>query len=130
MLNKLLESCLAHFQVCGIDLLKKTESYETFVMITTFCTEACPSTLDDEDETAGPATLGTPGGIAPLQEPYLCKGPQHCQHSHLSHENRRPVFSPSGEMAYLPIPCGRSSHMPTTGIKVCPNGETCKHAHN
>jgi len=48
MLNKLLESCLSNFQVCTLTLLKQTESFHSFNIISSIYTQICPSLLVEE----------------------------------------------------------------------------------
>lgn len=64
------------------------------------------------------------------KDKYVCKGLESCWHAHSIGQFRRPLFKSDGELAYMPIPCGRNNTIPAAGIKNCHNGNLCTFAHS
>lgn len=71
------------------------------------------------------------GGVVKLtKDKYICKGLESCWHAHSIGQFRRPLFNKDGELAYMPIPCGRNNTIPAAGIKNCHNGNLCNFSHS
>lgn len=89
--------------------MQMNEHFEVFNIIQTLYSESCPSVTRSDVE---------------------CPGQDTCWHAHTVGQFRRPLFNDQGDLAYWPVPCGRSQTIPAAGIKNCHNGNKCTLAHS
>lgn len=109
------------------------EPLETYNLMKTLFTESCPSLIpqaESSNSLSNDIQSSKSLDASSQKDKYICKGLDACWHAHQIGQYRRPLFKSDGELAYLPIPCGRQNTCPSAGVKNCHNGNQCSLAHS
>ena len=124
MINNFADCLIKQFVPLTKAQFQSAEPFDSHNTIMTLFVESCPSMVPHAEPVISHEA------VPQQQQPrYECKGEQ-CWYAHSMGQYRRPPFKENGELAYLPIPCGRNQTIPATGIKNCHNGHTCNYAHS